>query len=397
MTQPTTSRTALVVGCGIAGAACAIFLRRLGLAVTIVEAYPEPAGDEGGALMIAPNGMRVLDRLGVAAAVRGEGAVVRRMIFEDDAGGAPLARIAIGSPRLPPAVMVARAVLQRHLTHAARAAGADVRYGSRIVGLERGNASPLVGHFADGTELAADLVIGADGLHSAVRRLILGDGPGSGPHYTRLTSVGGFVPDLAQESRFADLHMMFAPSGFFAYAAVETIAPARVMWWTSLPFDFSDIERDDAEALRQRIADLCGQVPEPLAALMAASQRIIKVPLYELDPLPCWSLGRVGLIGDAAHAMPPHAGQGASMALEDALVVAHCLKIAPDPEQAFRLFHQSRRMRIAALQKQSRRNGASKKAPPGGGRLQRLAMRLFAPLATAAQNRIFDYRLPNLD
>jgi 2-polyprenyl-6-methoxyphenol hydroxylase-like FAD-dependent oxidoreductase len=109
--------------------------------------------------------------------------------------------------------------------------------------------------------------------------------------------------------------------------------------------------------------------------------------------MPRWWSGRVCLLGDAAHAMSPSAGQGASLAIEDAQMLVQCLRDAPDPARAFALFERLRRPRVDAMFAAARRNGSGKAPSPAGAWIRDRLLPLFVPLAGRAQSRSYAYRL----
>lgn len=182
---------ALIIGSGIAGPAIALFLSKAGIGASIYEAYPAPAGI-GGGLGLAPNGMNVLAELGLAEALVDAGTICAAFAFRNQRGQL-IGTIPNGPPGRfgQPAVTLSRARLHQILLEALARQGIAVAYRKRLAALEEGPTGVLA-RFADGSEASGDLLVGADGIDSCTRNLILPTGPK--PAFTGLVGVGGFVP-----------------------------------------------------------------------------------------------------------------------------------------------------------------------------------------------------------
>jgi 2-polyprenyl-6-methoxyphenol hydroxylase-like FAD-dependent oxidoreductase len=160
------------------------------------------------------------------------------------------------------------------------------------------------------------------------------------------------------------MRLFFGAKAFFAYAPISDGSERRIMWWTSLAFPdepgLETLGRRDADALRGQLAADFSPLPDPLPDLIAASSQVMRTAIYDVERLPHWGAGRVVLIGDAAHAMPPHAGQGASMAMEDAAVLAECLQRELAVAPAIERYERARRRRVENITDQARKNGQTK-------------------------------------
>ena len=372
----------LVIGAGVAGPVFALFLKRAGYDVVLFESHAEPVGDDGGGLMIAPNGMAVLARLGLADAIREVGAATRSMAFGNEFG-TRIASIQLDAPWRCSPVTLARARLNEVLMAAARAAEIPVRYSRSLTSVES-TSGPITAVFEDGTRATADFIVGADGIHSGLRKAIFPDGQHQ-PRYTGFTNIGGFSPPTSP-SMMSDgaMRLFFGAKKFLAMAPIRDGAERRMMWWTSLAFPdepgFQNLDRRDAEALRDLLVTQYTPLPDPLPELVAASEAMLRTAIYDLESLPHWSAGRSVLIGDAAHAMPPHAGQGASMAIEDAFVLVRSLEREATVERAFARYERIRRPRVERIARSARKNGMYK-VPASGGerRVRAIVLRLLAP------------------
>ena len=334
-------RSAVVIGGGIAGPVAALALRRAGIEATVHEARSPSAETAGGTLAIAPNGMAALEIVGAAAAVTAAAQAGDRQVMS--VGGRH-----IELPRLPdqgPLRVIRRADLHRILRDRLAEERVPVIGGARLTGV-RGDATAV---FADGTEATADVLIGADGVHSTVRRLI--DPAAPGPRWTGMLSFEGFsTADV--DSPPGTITFAFGRRAYYLYwpapgggttfginlphAAPLSSAEARAVpaerWLATL----REIYRDD----------------DPGAAILARvapGDLQVNGALHIMPPVPRWHRDRMVLTGDAVHAPSNSSGQGASLAIESAIVLARCLRDAPDPAAAFRSYESQRRARVESV------------------------------------------------
>lgn len=378
--------TAVVVGAGIAGCACALFLRRSGQEVLLLEALAGPAAENGAALLIAPQGMRVLGHLGLASVIEQRGVLMQRMQLEDEHGTA-LMRMAIGRRRLPPAVMIARSALLHELRGRVAAAGVALRYGARLIAIQQAASVARI-VLEDGSTLSAELIVGADGLHSSVRGALFPDVPA--PRPTGFSTIGGVAEDLPQRADPHAVHLIVSPRAYFAYAALRAAPNGRASWWCTLPVPEGALPGDAPRQLRAWLRTHV-PLPGPLPRLLERSTHLARTTLFDLDPPLLWSAQRAVLIGDAAHATPAHSGHGASLALEDAEFLAATLAHRSALATALAHFQTRRWRRIARLREQTRSHGRSARAVPRQQRIPRLLMQVTAPRLAPAQNRSFWY------
>ncbi|MEU3735083.1 FAD-dependent monooxygenase [Streptomyces sp. NPDC033538] len=351
--------TALVVGAGVSGPALALFLQRAGYAVTVHEARRATAPDTGSYFSLASNGRAVLDRLGLLSLIDRIGVPTSRMDFTDHRGH-------VLGVNHTPSTLIRRDRLSAILRLSAAGAGIPITYGSQIVAVDQptgsvgGHGARPVARFADGSRLAADLIVGCDGIHSTVRRSVLADGPE--PRFTGVIDGGGTarLPEPPPED--GTMRLVFGRRAFFAY---QTLPGGEVAWFQNTRAGFAGSRREPGgipvATWREHLLGLHegdhSLIPKIITATTGPLHRWA---VYELPSLPRWSSGAVGLIGDAAHAMPPHDGQGASMALEDALVLARCLRGGIQPAAALQEFEALRRERVEETAHQSNRSGRHK-------------------------------------
>ncbi|MEP7284314.1 MAG: FAD-dependent monooxygenase [Chloroflexota bacterium] len=387
----------IIIGGGIGGSALALFLNKAGISSTIYEAYPYKEGI-GGGLGLAPNGMNVLAALGLAEQVKARGTLTLENSFYTEQGRL-LARYKNGNPKKlgQPAVSLLRAALQDILTDALKKQGVQVEYQKRLKTISYDQAK-VTAHFEDGTHAEGDLLIGADGIHSRTRQIILPDGPE--PSYVGIIGVGGVVSSAAvpmmttrEKQSFS---FTFGAKGFFGYCGAEN---GDVMWWSNLqsekemtPEELADLSLDSIK--RDMLAIYCGY-HAPIEALIQNTRLPLKVNISDIQSLPTWQQGRVLLIGDAAHAVSPNAGQGASMALEDAMYLANLLRRSKDYEQVFAQFEQDRKPRVERIVAEGRRRGGDKQqTTPLQSKIRDLMMMVFINLfGEKGQNWLYEYKV----
>jgi 2-polyprenyl-6-methoxyphenol hydroxylase-like FAD-dependent oxidoreductase len=379
----TRPQKALVIGGGIAGPITAILLKKTGIEATVFEAWPRATGI-GGGLQIAPNGMHVLAEAGLAGEMIRRGSIAESLEFFSQSG-APLASINRDFTQRfgQPAVNMRRSTLNEAILAKADREDVNVVFNKRLARIEDRADRPIVAHFEDGSSAEGDFVIGADGVHSATRRHVVPDGPT--PFDTGLVSFGGFIPrELLEESKVGPrLCMTFGQSGFFGYGYCSS-EPRGAMCWSTQPIhgiDAATFRAMDQDALRGHLRLFHAGWHDPIPQLLEAMGEIVVTSTLDIATLPTWSRGRTLLIGDAAHATSPHAGQGASLALEDALRLTIQLQQDREIGIAFQNFESERRPRVERIVALARRNGNQKREFSRAGawvrdRMMKLLIRL---------------------
>ena len=224
----------------------------------------------------------------------------------------------------------------------------------RVVRIEE-RPSSVVAHFEDGSSVEGDVLIGADGVRSTVRRHLL---PNAGAEYTGFTGIGGFtpasaVPDVPRNT----MTFVFGRRGFFGYSSADT---GSAPWWSNLFRDREltrdELDRPDMGSLKTELLGRFGDYHAPIPALIRHSGTVMQLNVYDLPSLPTWHGRRILVIGDAAHAVSPNAGQGASLALEDAMYLAALLRDF-SYEAAFETFERHRKPRAEKVVAEGRRRG----------------------------------------
>lgn len=360
-------RTAAVVGAGIGGLAAGISLTAAGFSVIHYEKSPEPRG-LGSGISIWPNGVRALRALGLDALVEhgmDQAGGVRRADGRMLAGFRENAiRTRFGEPILG---------LHRAALHEALLAvrGRDaVRWGTAVAAVEAGAAGEGAElRFADGSTARADLVVGADGLRSAVRASLLGDGE---PRDARIVAYRGVV-ELGEEVPAGEWW------GVDSVAGLLPLCDGLVYWY------FGARGRDEPGALERLAAEYDPRVGAVVAG--TPPDRVLVHELYDRDPVQSWSRGAATLLGDAAHPMLPFIGQGAGAALEDAVELGRALEAEPEVGAALAGYEQRRVRRMAMFVETSRRAAAI--ALPRSALARRLRDALFPLIPEPTRLRQF--------
>lgn len=386
---------AVIIGAGIAGPALAAFLAKAGIASVLCEARPLPTGNEGGFLGVAPNGMRVLAELGLERAVEASGVPCDGFAFQNASGRQVGVidrrhdRTRLGA-RL---VMIKRAPLQRLLLDHAARLGVTIHHNARLVEIGRSSPDVVIARFEDGSEHSGDLVVGCDGLRSQVRALVFPEQPP--PQYTGLLDFGGYAAIDQPSLEIGWNVMVFGKRAFFGgFRAPPDEHGRSEVWWFHNGGDAEPVRSLAPEQRRRRILELHADDPPWIHACVQATPEILGPwPLHEVATMHRWHVGRVGIIGDAAHATSPSGGQGASLALEDAMLLARCLRDQGDPDRAFALLERLRRDRVDDVVTQSRRNASYKAPGPVGAWFRDRALPIFVKLGERAQHRAYAYRI----
>jgi 2-polyprenyl-6-methoxyphenol hydroxylase-like FAD-dependent oxidoreductase len=388
-------RKALIIGAGIAGPVAAILLRRAGIESAIYEAWPYAKGI-GGGLQIAPNGMHVMDEIGLAGELISRGSVADSFDFYAQ-NGKRLGSINRDLERRfgQPAVNVSRATLNEMLIDKAWCACVSLYFDKRLIKIEDRGDQPIVAYFADGTTAEGDFLIGADGIHSITRRQVVPDGPR--PFDTGLIGFGGFVPHAVLDGRSIGRHVetTFGQSGFFGYGYCSPDPRDGVMWWSTQPahgMDAATFRALDQATIKQHLRDFHRGWHDPIPAIIDAAENIVVTDTLDIASLPTWSRKRSLLIGDAAHATSPHAGQGASLALEDAMRLARLMQQGEELTATFQAFEAERRPRTEKIVAMARRNGGTKREfSAAGAWIRNQMIKLLLPLGSKGMEFMYAY------
>ena len=434
-TKDTVTTQALIIGGGVAGCALSLFLKRIGIDAIIFERYPQSQaiGGIGGGLNVAPNGMQVMEILGLGDAIRAEGVIGHRFLFFNRLNK-QISTIECDKhrhPSHPSGVSLTRPALHKIFLDEVAKQGVKILFDKRLVAVEGleveegGKAPPVIARFEDGTVARGDFIVGADGAHSRVRRCVLeadykkaSEDEDPYLEYLGLMTSGGFVQSdiflKVSERDQGDCNFFMGPRGrSFGYCRAAASDPRLVMWWRNVFVGFlggdkkeeeerteegkeeggegskgqvmqwqwkgrvptrEELKAIDIDELKKILLDIPGGWPDHIQRLVKDTDVIQRGTIHTLMPLPSWYRGRAVLVGDAAHAVSPHSGQGASLALEDAMYLAKLLRLALRKEEGeggvstkkaleelFGLFQEARKDRAEAVVAEGKRRGEPRK------------------------------------
>ncbi|KAJ5716917.1 hypothetical protein N7488_002563 [Penicillium malachiteum] len=335
-------KKAIIIGAGPAGLAAALRLKKAnGIECTVYEIRKKPA-TIGGAVNIPPNGVRLFNELG----------------FCKDATGFGVWR-------------VLRADIIEVLLVAVQHEGIPVVFGKTLTEVLETPETVKV-TFDDGTEDSADILLGCDGIQSSVRKLYVD--PVIEPEYSGVSNMFAILPSaalVAPSTAKPAIQMTFTSDGLFSVVPC-TASGDQLYWFYSRRIEMPGDEdsRDGWETFGQKaveelktgmfdaLKDVTGQWGDAIRGLISETDTIKFYPIYKMSPSCRWSTGRCTLLGDAAHAMQPHLGQGTSMALENVFLLSRLLESGPAQlDESFRRYEEIRRPRVEKISQSAAQSG----------------------------------------
>ena len=342
----------VVCGGGIAGLTVALCLRKEGYGCRVFEAKEDKATTTS-AIVLAPSGVRVLAELGLEPALERKGQPVTRMrMLSSD--GSLRADLALRGKQLygHDSISLTRRALHQILTERCKEQGIAIQYNSKLLGAEQDSAR-VTAEFENVGKVSGDVLIGADGIHSAVRRAcVLSDSEVNEKKDRPYYGCGALLPlhYLSEEAREhlrlteTAMNMISGPVGFVGFIGIGTpdeSAEPKFMLWSHLAkahvppsFDHKDLSQ-----VKRALLDLRGSWYPPIKQIVDLFDQgkpdleVTCAPIRSLHPLRTWSKARVVLIGDAAHGYGPGA-QGAALAMEDAMLLVGLLKRAKNDAES---------------------------------------------------------------
>lgn len=339
----------IIVGGGIGGLTLAIALQHAKIPFEVFERAPE-LKEVGAGFGLWANAVKVLDRLGVGARLREIGMPLHVGEMCSDKGRtlsrANLSEAASATDGDAGCYTLHRAEL--HAALAEQLPPSVIKTNHECIGVEETDADVKV-HFANGTKAEGTLLVGADGLKSVVRAHLWGR---EKPRYSGQTCFRGVV-----DFETSDRHVVREVHGAGKRFGICPMSKNRTYWFAA--FNAPEGEMIDfdkrQEILLKEFKDWRWQVPELIAA--TPSETILQNDLVDRVPIKRWSKGAITLLGDAAHPTTPNLGQGACMAIEDAMVMARSLMKHANLSDALQSYEQARNKRTASIVRQSRSFG----------------------------------------
>lgn len=338
----------IIVGGGIGGLCAALSLRRIGLDVVVYEQAPELLA-LGAGLTIWANAIKALRKLGVAGAVIEAGAKIERGELRTSHGRV-LSRTEQGELEErfgEPTIAIHRATLHEILLAALPREA--VHLNAKCLGFEE-NESSVTARFSNGEKESAQLLVGADGIHSVVRAQLF---PEVKLRYSGYTSWRGVV-ETRDEAALGTTVESWGCGQRFGIVRVDR---ERVYWFSTANAT-SGLKLSPAESKRYLLEHFKDwHHPVKLLIESTPAEKILHNDIYDIAPLKSWCRGRVALLGDSVHPTTPNMGQGACMAIESSLALARCLREEDGIEEALGRYERGRRERTAWITNQSWRIG----------------------------------------
>ena len=347
---------AIIVGAGIGGLTAALCLRRAGWDCIVLEQADEIA-EIGAGIQISPNGTRILDALGVLKSLSAQAFSPERIEMRLGRSGRQIFSIPLREAALQrwgaPYLHIHRADLIQTLREALTDSGHDIIQCGKAVTSYRQDAGQINAQLSDGSTVTADVLIGADGIHSRIQQQMLGAQPArfTGNVAWRATVPLSLLGDLAPPPtacvwvgprRHAVTYRLRGGDLANFVGVVEQQGWETESW---------SEQGNKADVL----ADFAGWHPT-ITRIIDKAQSHYRWALFDREPLPQWTDGRAALLGDACHPMLPFLAQGAVMAIEDAWVLAQQLQQTSDPVEALARYATERQARTAKVQAGSRAN-----------------------------------------
>lgn len=350
-----------IVGAGLGGVTAAILLQKAGQHVVVYERAPQLAR-VGAGINLGPNLLKVMEKAGVAHRMKEVGVNITSSLSRVwDTGEILWNRLDVEAESRfgwGPIAMHRGDMID---VMAEAVAPGTIQFNKELIGIEQGDTgTKLV--FADGTSHEADIIIGADGVNSKVREIILGPEP---PTYTGFVAYRSIFPTAALgDYRLGsdsakwwsdDRHPAAEDRHFIIYYL--TNRRDEVYFVTGSPEPNWPGGVSSIPATKAEIKTCYEGFHEEIQRVIDAADNISKWPLLERNPLPLWSEGNIVVLGDACHPMKPHMGQGAAMAIEDAAVLVRCILAADgNYSTAFDLYRANRIDRTSRVQQESHIN-----------------------------------------
>ncbi|NIT57281.1 MAG: hypothetical protein GWN00_13915 [Aliifodinibius sp.] len=343
-------RKILVIGGGIGGLTAIIAFQQKGFDAHVYEATAqfEPVGR---GIWMPPNAMQVFERLGISDSVTEYGVSLKCVELKDRYNGVLVAH---DLPRVKAKfghsiVSIHRARLHRILVE--KIQPNTVHLDKRCIGFKPTTDKKIIAHFEDGTQAKGDVLIGADGIHSTIRKILF---PEVKLRYSGLTCYRGISDIELPRSLIQTCWEVWGGDVRFGFSP---IGQREVYWFAVI------VAPEGKEELRGTLHDtvslFCTHFPFPVLNIIEKTPEddVIRTDLYDIPPVLRWSSDRVVLLGDAIHAMTPNTGQGGAQAIEDAFVLANQLSVCQEVSEAFREYERLRAPRVNKIVNRSRLYG----------------------------------------
>ncbi|MGA7938066.1 MAG: FAD-dependent monooxygenase [Kovacikia sp.] len=342
-----------VIGAGLGGLATAIALRNQGIDIQVYEKARE-LQPSGAGLSLFPNGLNTLDAISptLAASLKNKGSQARQVNLRKSTGELIAQNpLTLKEQYGQPMVNIRWSLLQETL---ASILPADlIHLNHRCTDFEQTDSGVKI-HFSNGAAAEADLLIGADGIHSTVRQILVGDGS---PRYAGRLSWRAVIEYRHRLLPADEVTIMTGMDGRI-FTLID-VGGGQVFWSAGALVD-QEISPRSAGEVKSTVLEMFAGWGDPVQEIIHATGdgAIVERPIWDRPPLQSWSKGRVTLLGDAAHPMVPSLGQGANTAFEDAWELSQFLAQQPTFAAAFACYENSRIPRTQVIQARSAFQGS---------------------------------------
>lgn len=342
--KPVSHASVSIVGAGIGGLACALALAKRGLTVRVFEQAPA-LGDVGAGIQISPNGLAVLRALDVAHDLTRCSAQARAVELCDFKRGKMVARLDLQAHAGDLTYLFAhRQDVIKVLFEGCKAAGVDFTFGEILK-----NTTETTLDFASGLSVTSDIIIGADGLHSIVRKALNGD---VAPFFTGQVAYRAIVPNVIAQGNVARIHM--GPNAHIVSYPLHQGQHLNLVMVREQSQWVKETWRNpaDPQEVQSKFSNFGGDIAAALAQLTHVNEwGLFRHPVAQV-----WGTSGKVLVGDAAHPTLPFMAQGANLALEDAWVLAACLAQNSDFDRAIALYRSKRIERVSRIVQAATKN-----------------------------------------
>ena len=352
----------IIIGAGVAGPVLAMQLQKTGYRAEVYEARAEDNTREGAFLGLTPNGLNILKEFVDLNLLKADYTPAAMKFY--NGRGKQIAEINTGYQKQKygvETIQIKRSDLNKYTREAAIAKGITFHF-NKVCKEVLDGLGGVEAFFEDGTSAQGDILVACDGTFSLVRRQLFPKE--DKPSYTKIISTGGYAR-LDKLSKPTDsINMTFGERGFFAYA----VSNKGEIWWFNNYYRETEPTREEfqrtiKEEIKSYLLELHKNDDPVFSEIICASDDMIVYPVYDIPHLKRWYMGNICLIGDAAHAVSPHVGQGASLALEDTAILAGFLSKETKVEDAFKKFQEARQGRVKKIIKSARKIGDNKSKP----------------------------------
>ena len=383
----------IIIGCGIAGTTLAMALQKCGIDSTIYESQESTEDNRGLFLYLGPNGVNILKTLEIEDKVRQQGYRCNRAVFEKHNGNtlAQLNENYYENQYGASSIVIKRAVMQKIMREQTESRGITIEWGKKLETITTNDDGEITACFEDKSFVSGNCIIGCDGLHSRTRKIIFPGGPV--PKFSGYVAAGAITPNHTKRPQ-NELSFHFGKKAYMIYFVNPDNEAMWGVHWEVKNDSLSDLKNISLETWRRNVYDLFDKDASYTRDFIKNKTDLTRIPLYDIEFLPTWYKGLICLVGDSAHATTPHAGQGASMAMESALTLAKCIRDIPDLQEAFEKYQQLRKERVERMIALARHSGRMFTATnPMGKWFRNIMISVMMKRWSAKMDDVYGYRV----